>query len=312
MSDVVSFGSVNVDLVARLDQTTVKELPARYEWFPSPDETRAVESVPAEIDEFVNRTMIGGKGSNQSVAAARAGAATALCGLVGSDEAEYSVLSTLNGRGVNVDHVESTDAETGKAYVFVDQAGENRIAIIPGANGAVDSAYADRHREALLDAECLLLQNEIPMSIMESLVSSLESEPDRPTVIYDPAPSVGAEPLLQYDAVDIITPNAYEYELLRDAIADFEGTVIRKRGADPAIIQQPGRESVSVTPPDVSPVDTTGAGDVFNGYLAARLAAGEPLVGAVTVAITAASLATTEEGAQQAIPSMDIVRDFME
>jgi ribokinase len=312
MSDVVSFGSVNVDLVARLDQPTVKKLAARYEWFPSPDETAAVESVPAEIDEFIDRTMIGGKGSNQSVAAARAGAATAFCGRVGSDESEYGVLSTLAGRGVDVDHVEVADAETGKAYVFVDQDGENRIAIIPGANGAVDSAYADRHREAVLDAECLLLQNEIPMSTMESLVGSLERVPDRPTVIYDPAPPVGAEPLLQYDAVDIITPNAYEYELLRDAIADFEGTVIRKRGADPAIIQRPGRETVSVTPPDVTPVDTTGAGDVFSGYLAARLAAGDPLVGAVAVAITAASLATTEEGAQRAIPSMDIVDDFIE
>jgi ribokinase len=312
MPDVVSFGSVNVDLVARLDETTIKELAARYGWFPSPDETAAVASVPAEIDAFVDRTVIGGKGSNQSVAAARAGAATAFCGRVGADESEYGVRSALADRGVDVGHVEPADAETGKAYVFVDRAGENRIAVIAGANGAVDGAYADRHREAVLDAECLLLQNEVPMSTMESLVGSLGSEPDRPTVIYDPAPPVDAEPLLRYDAVDIVTPNAYEYEVLRDAIDDFGGTVVRKRGADPTVVERPGRDPVSVTPPDVSPVDTTGAGDVFSGYLAAQLAAGEPLVGAVAVAITAASLATTEEGAQRAIPSMDVVDDFVE
>ncbi|MFB6296453.1 MAG: PfkB family carbohydrate kinase [Halobacteriales archaeon] len=311
MPDVVSLGSVNVDLVARLTGTELAELSARHDWFPSPDETVAVEDVPGEIEAFVDRTLVGGKGANQSVAAARAGADTAFRGRVGRDQEAYGVLDTLAGRGVDVSGVEETDAETGKAYVFVEPSGENRIAIVEGANGAVDAAYVHRHREAILEADCLLLQNEIPAGPVEELLESLADAPDAPTVIVDPAPPVGAAPLLEYDSVDIVTPNAHEYEVLRAEIDAFEGTVVRTRGGQPALVRTPA-EAFSVTPPDVTPVDTTGAGDVFGGYLAARLAAGEPLVGAVRVAAAAASLATTAEGAQKAIPTMGVVEDILE
>jgi len=294
MTDVVSLGSVNVDLVAQVDETVIKELSARYDWFPSPDQTTAVESVPPQVEEFVDRTLVGGKGSNQSVAAARAGADTAFCGRVGTDHGEYGVLDALSTRGVDVSETEVAETETGKAYIFVDETGENRIAILAGANATVDEAYVDRHRGRILDASCLLLQNEVPMATMEALVASLADEPDRPTVVFDPAPAEGAAPLLRYDAVDIVTPNAYEYERLRDEIDDFDGTVIRTRGADPVVVEEATGGEFTVPPPEVTPVDTTGAGDVFSGYLAARLAVGDPLPEAVTVAVTAASLATTD------------------
>ncbi|MFB6297058.1 MAG: PfkB family carbohydrate kinase [Salinirussus sp.] len=311
MLDVVSFGSVNVDLVARLDGAEIKELSARYDWFPSPDETVAVPGVPSAVDEHVDRTLLGGKGANQAVAAARAGAAAGLCGRVGADETEHLVSDTLADRGVDTTHVEVADVETGKAYVFVDDTGENRIAILAGANGTVDESYVRRHREAILHADSLLLQNEIPMGTMESLADSLAGEPDRPTVIFDPAPPVDAGPLLRTGVVDIVTPNAYESEVLGAAIEDFDGTVIRKRGAEDLLVETGAGESFEVSPPTVTPVDTTGAGDVFSGYLAAGLSAGNTLREAVAVAAAAASLSTTEEGAQRAIPSRRVVADFV-
>jgi len=313
MADVVSLGSVNVDLFASVDETSIKELSARYEWFPSPDETRAVASVPSAVGEYVNGTFLGGKGSNQAVAAAKAGVDAAFCGRVGTDHETYGVLETLSTRGVDTAGTEVADAETGKAYVFVDEAGENRIAIVAGANATVDESYVDRHWETIRDADCLLLQNEIPMATMEATLASLADVSDRPTVLFDPAPAEGAAPLLEYEAVDVVTPNAYEYERLGDAIGEFAGTVIRTRGSGTLVVERRATgEEFTAPPPEVTPVDTTGAGDVFDGYLAARLAAGDPLPAAVTAAVTAASLATTHEGAQQATPSLAVVRDFMD
>ncbi len=309
MAEVVSLGSVNIDLVARLDSTTAKELAARYDWFPSPDETVAVTSIPGELDAYVDRTHVGGKGSNQAVAAAHAKAETAFCGRVGPEHDEYGILEALAERKVDVSHVEEATVETGKAYVFVDEEGENRIAILEGANGVVDPAYVDRHRDVILDCGCLLLQNEIPMATMESLDNQLADASDRPTILFDPAPAVGAAALLKYDWVDIITPNAYEYELLREDIEAFTGTVVRKRGGESVIVEPAKGADFRVAPPEVSTIDTTGAGDVFSGYLAARLTAGDPLMKAVSIATTAASLATTEEGAQRAVPSLGVVED---
>lgn len=311
MSEVVSLGSVNVDLVSRLNETEIDVLSDQYDWFPAPDETVAVSGIPPSLDDLIDATHIGGKGANQAVAAANAGAKTRFCGRVGPDEGDFDVLSSLRGRGVDVNTVEGAPVETGKAYVFVDDVGETHIAIVEGANGAVDTDYVDRHRGEILNADCLLLQNEIPMETMVELLDSLTEVDDRPLVIFDPAPPVGAAPLLRSSAVDIITPNAYEYEHLRDDIETFDGSIIQKRGPKPVIVEAPGNAPIRLQPPRVTPVDTTGAGDVFNGYLVAQLSGGTSLIRAVELATAAASLAITEEGAQRAIPTLPVVKDFL-
>lgn len=311
MSDVVSFGSVNVDLVANLTDADVTSLSGRYDWFPKSDETVPVDHVPQDVDEYVDGVFLGGKGANQAVGAANAGAESAFYGKVGVDATEYEVLHTLRERGVTVEHVEQADVETGKAYVFVTEHGGSRIAIVDGANGSVDPAYATRSFDDIRDAECLLLQNEIPTETMAALLSLLGDVTDGPTVILDPAPVVGADELLRHDAIDVVTPNAYEYEALADSLAEFEGTIIRTRGSEEVLVTLPDGNQFEVTPPSVTPVDTTGAGDVFSGYLGARLAAGESLSDAVETAAAAASLATTEQGAQRSIPSLEVTEDVV-
>ena len=313
MTDVVSLGSANVDRTRYLPTDRIRDLESRYDWFPAAGETVRIDDSPElptlEADRYEN--VVGGKGANQAVAAARAGAGTAFLGCVGSDEPEFGVLETLADCGVDVDHVAAVaDRETGKAYVFVDEAGESWIAIVGGANDAVDGAYVERHYDRIRTADALLLQNEIPVAAMEQLLGRLENEATRPTVVFNPAPATGVEALCTCSAVDIVVVNEAEYAALETHLAEFDGTVVRTRGADDVVAT--GAVEHRVTPPSVEPVDTTGAGDAFCGYLAALVGAGAGLERALETATVAGSLATETEGVQNAIPDRETVERVFE
>lgn len=210
---------------------------------------------------------------------------------------------------MDVSALEQVDVETGTAHVFVDETGENRIVVVSGANDGVDVAYADRHLAAIASADCLLLQNEIPVPTMGALLGALESRDDRPVVVLDPAPPEGIAPLLGYDCVDYATPNEHEYETLAasGALDTFEGTVVQTRGGADLLVEGTAG-GFDVTPPPADPVDTTGAGDAFDGCFGARLAAGDDLRSALSLAAAAGALATEAEGAQSA-PDIDTVRE---
>ncbi len=313
MTDVVSLGSANVDRIRYLPTDRIRDLESRYDWFPAAGETVRIDESPElptlEAERYEN--VVGGKGANQAVAAARAGAETAFLGCVGSDEAEFGVLETLADRGVDVDHVRvAADLETGKAYVFVDDAGESWIAIVGGANDAVDGAYVDRHYDRIRTADALLLQNEIPVATMERLLERLENETARPAVIFNPAPADGAGPLCSRSTVDIVVVNETEHAALEAHLASFDGTVVRTQGADDVVAT--GGVDHRVTPPSVESVDTTGAGDAFCGYLAALSGEGVGLVRALETATVAGSLATETEGVQNAIPDREAVERVFE
>ncbi|WP_440763543.1 PfkB family carbohydrate kinase [Natronorubrum sp. DTA7] len=313
MTDVVSLGSANVDRTRYLPTDRIRDLETRYDWFPAAGETVRIDGSPELPTLEVERdeSVVGGKGANQAVAAARAGAETAFLGCVGSDEAEFGVLETLADRGVAVDHVAAVaDRETGKAYVFVDDAGESWIAIVGGANDAVDGAYVDRHYDRIRTADALLLQNEISVAAMERVLERLEDEPTRPTVVFNPAPADGAGPLCSRSAVDIVVVNETEHAALEKQLADFDGTVVRTQGADDVVAT--GAVDYQVTPPVVEPVDTTGAGDAFCGTLAALMSEGEGLERALEAATVAGSLATVTEGVQHAIPDRETVERVLE
>ncbi|AXG10619.1 PfkB family carbohydrate kinase [Haloplanus rubicundus] len=309
MGRVVSLGSINVDHVRRASDAELASLAERYDWFPRQGQTVRVETLPDEFAPDTDEITHGGKGANQAVAAAAAGATTTMLGVVGTDHERFGVRPALTDAGVDADRVGVADAPTGAAYVFVDPSGDNRIVVNPGANAAVDDAYVDAHYDAVRDADCLLLQNEIPAEPVAALLDDLAAESTRPTVILDPAPPAGVDPLLGRDAVDYLTPNEGEYAALADALDAYDGVVVRKRGGDPLIVTA-GDDRFTVDPPTVDPADTTGAGDVLNGYLAARLAAGASLRDAVETAVVAGSMATRTAGARAGIPTLDEVRAF--
>ncbi|MFC4408720.1 PfkB family carbohydrate kinase [Haloarchaeobius iranensis] len=312
MSRVVSFGSVNVDHVGYLSQDRIAVLADAHGWFPDAGETVRVDAVPAAVRDDLTETFLGGKGANQAVAAAAAGADASLLGCVGEDEAEHAVVETLAERGVTVDGLERVDAPTGYAAIVVDETAENRIAIVAGANGRVTPAYARRHADRLRDADCLLLQNELPAAASLAALDELSAAGRRPTVVYDPAPADGAERVLAHDAVDVVTPNESEAAALAELLADFDGTVVRTLGARGVAVETVD-DSFHVDSPTVDAVDTTGAGDVFAGYLAAALGDGAALRAAVERAAVAAALSTTAEGVQTAVPArtrvLDEIRD---
>ena len=303
---VASFGSVNVDRVCRVDGETLASLADAYDWFPAAGETRPVDRLPADLDAYVTRTLLGGKGANQAVAAARADADAAFYGEVGAGDG-VDPREELAGYGVETGAVEVADAPTGTAYVFVGPDGENHIALLAGANGAVDPAYAHAHLDAIRAADVLLLQNEIPVPAAEALLLALTGQHDRPTVILDPAPAEGVAPLLDYDCVDVVTPNESEAAALADELAAFDGVICYKHGPDPVEVVGPDGEQFAVAPPAADPVDTTGAGDVFAGYLGAEMARGTALRGAVELACVAAACSVEREGVQRAVPDREQV-----
>lgn len=307
---MASLGSINVDRTRRVEASTLAEIAAGREWFPDPGETVRREDCPTDLIADPDETALGGKGSNQAAAAARAGADTGMFGKVGPDADRFDLLAELERAGVDVDPVGRAAADTGTAFVFVDEAGESRIVVCARANGEVDEAYVAAHESALVDAEVVLLQNEIPVGTMTAFLDRIEGREGRPTVIFDPAPAEGAERLLEYDAVDYVTPNEREYRALAPHLEAFEGTVIETRGGDD--LRVTGERTFRLSPPEVEVVDATGAGDAFDGFLAARLAAGDGVREAVETATVASALATRGAGAQAAVPSMDEVREVRE
>jgi ribokinase len=308
MGDVVSLGSINVDKLRHVSDDEIADLRDRYTWFPDPGQTVQIDDLPTEFSVDPDSIRHGGKGANQAVAAVKAGAKTEMLGKVGPDGEEFGVRQNLGEAGVGVTRIGTASEPTGTAYVFVGPEGDNRIIVRPGANCAIDTAYIHAQWDAIISADCLLLQNEIPIDPVRSLLSDLAAEEDRPITILDPAPAAGVEALLGYDAVDYLTPNETEYRALQTAIEAFDGVLVRKRGGDDVIVEAERR--FTVTPPTVEAVDTTGAGDVLNGFLAAQLAAGASLRDAIEIGAIAGSLSTRVKGARRGIPMLEAVRTY--
>jgi ribokinase len=293
MARVVVVGSVNVDLVV-----SVGQLP------------RAGETVAGGT--FARHG--GGKGANQAVAAARAGAEVAMVGAVGDDEMGHEALEELAGEGIDTTHVARLDGvPTGVALIVVDEAGENQIAVASGANAALDAPAVERGLAALLDSRdgLVLLGNEVPEAAVAAGLRAARAAGWQ--VVLNPAP---ARPAGADLGGVVLTPNADEARTLA-AEADVEAAarvlaartsapVLVTLGADGALLLDSDELQRHPAPP-VSVVDTTGAGDTVNGALAAELAAGRPLTDAVRFALAAAALSTTAAGARTAMPRRDEV-----
>lgn len=287
---VVVFGSINLDLVTRTPR------------LPSPGETligRSFASYP------------GGKGANQALAAARAGAAVRLYGAVGRDAAADSALELLRAGKVDVSGVRTVDAPTGCATILVDDAGENAIVVVAGANERVDpDAIPDA---VLAPGAVLLLQHEIPAPANAALIARAARSGVR--IVLNAAPARALERRL-LGTVHTLIVNESEAAALAmmlgwpteangfaaAAAAAINGLeVVVTKGAAGAV-SICGDEEIHVDAPTVTVVDATGAGDAFVGAYAAALAAGSDRATAIRGACAAGSLACTTHGAQPALP----------
>lgn len=303
MKPIIVFGSINLDLV-----TKTPRLPMAGETL--------------QGSEFF--TAAGGKGANQAVAAARLGATTHLVGRLGDDQFGCQLLSGLRAEGVETAGILVDEAATsGVAVITVDDAGENNIIIVAGANGRVCQQDVERLSPLLPGAAALLLQFEIGMPAVLAAAQAAHRAGIR--VILDPAPAQDIPPEL-YSLVDIITPNEVEAAQLVGLAVDGQEEAyqaafeLRRRGVKVAIVKLGDRGVVCATSTEsffvpafpVEAVDTVAAGDAFNGGLAVALAEGYSLRKAVIWGAAAGALTATKAGAQPALPDRATLEAFLQ
>ncbi len=292
---IAVLGSINMDVVVRVPR------------FPGPGETLTGTDVAY---------YSGGKGANQAVAASRLGAEVRFFGKVGDDHFGDRLLAELREHKVNVDAVEhEPDCTSGLASIWVNAEGENAIALAAGANGRIDGEYLDRYFDQISKADTLLLQLEIPIETIAELLKRLPT--DGPTVILDPAPAQDLS-LLPLEHIGILTPNEHELRLISGTDAIEEGAfllldrgvknVICTLGEKGAIWFSGDGTMAHFSAPEVDVIDSTAAGDAFNGALAWALQT-KPLEDAIAQAVIAGSLATTKCGAQAALPELQELSD---
>jgi ribokinase len=267
----------------------------------------------------------GGKGANQACAAARLGGQVFMIGQVGADPFGPKLLTSLREAGVDVSRVGESDRPTGCAAIYVLPNGENSIVISPGANAAVNPDVALSRLDDLEAGDLLLSQLEIPLETVEA---AFEHATSRGTItILDPAPARQLpEKLLSKTGV--LTPNQTEATcVLRDPdhdIPDFTeasvvaGRLIRlgpravvmKLGSLGSVFSDGANQEQAAALP-VSAVDTTAAGDVFNGAFAVALSEGAALPAALRFANAAAAISVTRNGAQASVPGRAEVEELL-
>lgn len=256
----------------------------------------------------------GGKGANQAVAAARLGGMVTFVGKIGDDIFGKQAVQQLEDEGINVNYV-AVDPEnpSGVAMITVDRNAENTIVVAPGSNGTLSPADFNRALPELLDAEFVLLQLEIPIPTVE-YIARIAAQ-NRKKVILNPAPAAElSDELLQN--LYIITPNETEAELLtRIKVIDAQSamkaaTALHEKGVEIVIITMGATgafllnngESELIKAPKVEAVDTTAAGDTFNGALIVALSEGKTIQESIAFANKAAAISVTRIGAQSSVP----------
>lgn len=265
----------------------------------------------------------GGKGSNQAIAAARLGAETRLIGRIGEDRYGEDALALWKREGVAVDAVgRDAEAHTGVGFVIVDEEGENEITVAPGANDALSGEDVRAAVDAIREADVLLVQLEIADEAVRAAVEVADEAGT--TVVLNPAPAREL-PAAIVERVDYLTPNEHEARTLAGGAAEDAGdeeiarallesgvetVALTQGGAGALLVGDDGVEAVGT--PDVDVVDTTGAGDSFNGALAVALAEGRADREAMRFACAGGALAVTEAEVVPGLPERDAVDRLLE
>jgi ribokinase len=269
-------------------------------------------------------TAAGGKGANQAVSGARAGGNVSFVARVGKDMFGDQALQGLRAEGIDTRYVVTDpEAPSGVALIMVDDRGENSIAVASGANGHLSVDDVTAAQTLIEGADIVLMQLEVPLATVEA-AAQLASNKQVP-VILNPAPAQHlSDTLLQQ--VNLLTPNETEAQILTGIEVHNENTAnqaaraLIDKGVDSVIITL-GAAGAYVYANDftgmiagfkVHPVDTTAAGDTFNGTLAVALAEGTPLPEAIRFAHAAAALSVTRLGAQPSAPARQAIEKFLQ
>lgn len=305
-SQVVVIGSLNVDLVLQVSRRPQKG-----------------ETVSGS--DFA--TFVGGKGTNQAVAAARAGAAVTMVGRVGQDNYGEQIFDLLAASGVDTSYIVKDPSEgTGIANILVDPQGDNSIVVVPRANGKLSIDDIKRAAPAIRGAKVVLMQLEVPLETIVFAASFARQCGARVILNPAPVPPDGSLPPELLSEVDILVPNVPESELLsslkiHDERNAFGAANVLHHSGPPNIIITMGERgalllsgeaALEMVPSfEVSVVDTTAAGDAFCGALAACLVDGQTLHDAVRFGCAAGALATTCAGATPSLPNKDQILELM-
>ena len=294
MNKVLVVGSINMDLVVETGH------------FPAPGETLLGQRFS---------TFAGGKGANQAVAAQRLGAQVTLIGCVGDDGFGRQLVDQLKAEGIATGQVRIVkETGTGVAAITVSQA-ENSIVVVPGANHALTPADLYAAESSFIDADVVLCQLEIPLATVEA-AAELAQRHGKPFLL-NPAPAV-VLPASLLDRVTLLTPNEHELALLFSCADDnwqqqlraHQQRIIMTRGADGAWFADANGVLQHQPAFHVTAVDTTGAGDTFNGALAAFW--GDDLATLAHLACGASALSVTRAGAQGGMPTRDQLLVFLD
>jgi ribokinase len=292
MGRVVVLGSYNADLVARVER------------FPRPGET-----LPAHGLMHCH----GGKGSNQAVAARRAGAAVTFAGAVGSDEAGQNAQELWRREGIATVVAQAREAPTGLAMILVDDRGENQIVVVAGANAEPDAGLAQRAAAAMGAGDLAVAQLETPIAATVAFFAAARGQGAATVLNAAPARPLAASLLA---ATAILVVNAHEArvaaqaddrasppQLARTLAARVGQACVITLGGEGALLASREGALLHQPAPRVVAVDTTGAGDACVGAFAAALAAGATPAAALADGVAAGSLACTRAGAVDSLPT---------
>ncbi|WP_284165240.1 PfkB family carbohydrate kinase [Frigidibacter sp. SD6-1] len=285
---IYNLGSINIDHFYSVPH------------LPGPGETLAATAY---------RMGLGGKGANQSAAAAKAGARVAHIGAVGP-EGGWTV-ERLAGWGVDTTHIAKLDTATGHAIINVDASGENNIVLFPGANWAMPAALVETALAEAQADDLLILQNETAHQVLAAKIARARGM----SVLYSAAPFDPGAVRAILPHVTILALNAVEAAQLATALgSDLAALdvpeILVTRGAEGADWRAKSGETAFTPALKVTPVDTTSAGDTFTGYFAAGRDKGLAPAAALAWGARAAALKVTRRGTADAIPSADEVEAF--
>lgn len=265
----------------------------------------------------------GGKGANQAVASARLGGAVTFLARVGDDMFGEQAIQGFVNDGVNIEYIQrDSEAPSGVALIFVAEDGENSIAVASGANANLSPDDIEAVSQTLIDADILLMQLETPIETVKKAAAVAANNGVK--VIINPAPAQSLDKEL-LKCISILTPNESEIELLTGVKCQNESDIqqgakkLMAQGVEVVIVTL-GFKGAMVVSEGISrlipafrvrAIDTTAAGDVFNGALAVALAEGRTLANAILFANAAAALSVTKLGAQTSAPHRDEVEELL-